>query len=159
MQNMFNRLPTKLLEHQKLSILFKNIQPYYQQAICREKFESVAALTAVLRVLEHTKINCENFREPAANSHSLEPDLAFTGDKRETVNAINNVGRLQINASTTASKCRGTGDFFRDCRMPKQRLFCYKCRQFGVTTNSCQCNSESSGNERAEATTANRLPP
>lgn len=162
MQNMFNRLPTKLTEHQKLAILLKNIHPYFQRAICRENFKTVSELTTVLRILEHTKINCENFREPSNNPRSLEPDLAFRGNTNN-VYAINNFNRNinQQDPNTTMKcwNCRYTGHRFRECNIPRQRMFCFKCGQFGVTTINCNCsNTRFSGNEKPEEMPANPLP-
>lgn len=165
MQNMFNRLPTKLMERQKLSILLKNVQPYFQLAVCRENFNSVAELTTVLRVLEHTRIHCENFREPTHQARSLEPDLAFQGTSSQFVNAIDDTNYTHQHRESSNQKCwncRNIGHRFRDCNLPQQRMFCYKCGRFGITTNSCSCNNNNihynQGNGRTEDGPANRLP-
>ncbi|XP_047523334.1 uncharacterized protein LOC125061777 [Pieris napi] len=36
MQNLFNRLPIKITEREKISVIVKNLQPYFQRAVCRD---------------------------------------------------------------------------------------------------------------------------
>ncbi|KAH9631322.1 hypothetical protein HF086_012573 [Spodoptera exigua] len=79
MQNMFNRLPNPIPETQKLMILRRNLQPYFQKAICRDTFDTVSELTSVLRIVERTKLSCDKFKEPSTGEHSLERDLAYNG--------------------------------------------------------------------------------
>lgn len=158
MQNMFNRLPEKLTETQKLAILLKNIQPYFQQAVCRDRFNSVSELSTVLRILERTKFNCDRFQEPHRNLNVLEPDLAY--QQTSSVSQVNAISRSTINSrggnfinnqNTAAMKCwncRVVGHTFRNCTVPRQRLFCYKCGKFGQTTSNCKCKN--SGNESKE---------
>lgn len=158
MQNMFNRLPEKLDEHKKVNILIRNIQPYFQQALCRDRFESVAELTRVLRIVQQTKNNCDNFREPSSSSTILEPDLAFRGHGLE-VNAMG-LKHCEQNApqSTVLGlrcwNCRNYGHVFRKCNVPRQRLFCFKCGRFGKSVKDCPCRQ---GNEDSKAITADRL--
>lgn len=150
MQNMFNRLPIKILEMQKLAILQKNIQPYYQQAICRESFNSVAELTRILRIIEQTKINCENFKEPMASNMNLEPDLAIqSNNTSSTVSFQNEIAAADIKniEGQKCWNCRNVGHRFNDCPYPKQRIFCYKCGNFGQTFKSCNTCNPQQGNE------------
>lgn len=152
MQNMFNRLPEKVTEQQKLAILLKNIQPYFQQAVCRDIFTSVAELGKVLVILERTKFNCDNFTEPLHTSNALEPDLAYREVHAE-VNAIYKpTSKPPEGPAIMARKCwncRTPGHTFRDCNLPRQRLFCFRCGKFGETTSRCTCGRQ--GNEASEA--------
>lgn len=151
MQNMFNRLPVKISEQEKLSIILKNVQPYYQRAVCRDVFCSIPDLINVLRVIERTKINCDNFEKPRTFRNSLEPDLAYHAD-------CFNVGVQEMvkvdevsNAAGQVKRCwncRERGHVFRECSVPKQRLFCYRCGRFGVTSKDCEC----SGNQQGRST-------
>lgn len=149
MQNMFKRLPIQLTEREKLHILLKNIQPYFQRAICRDQFSSIPDLMNVLRIIDRTKVNCDRFQEPLTSKTNLEPDLAY---KKSVKNELCEVKETEhVNAvSTTNNKrcwnCRELGHVFRECKLPKQRLFCYKCGKFGVTTPKCSCK----GNEQRE---------
>lgn len=160
MQNMFNRLPIPLSELQKLFILRKNLQPYFQKEICRDTFSSVVELTSVLRIIEQTKISCDNFKEPIVNTRSLEQDLAYRG----TSNAVQSQhGNLAVVENRTGSQskcwnCRAPGHRFRECNLPRQRLFCYKCGRFGISIQNCTCNNAQEGNERAESMPANQTP-
>lgn len=192
MQNMFNRLPVKLTEQQKLSILRRNLHPYFQQAICRDNFSTVSELITVLRMIEQTKENCDNFREPELHSRHLEPDLAFQGNYNalnainqcsnadrmnsqhlepnlayqgnyNSLNAIQKTNNHSVPNDSMPSKCwncRSLGHRFRDCQLPQQRMFCYRCGKFGETTKKCPCTGRSgfSGNAQAEDVPPRRLP-
>lgn len=164
MQNMFNRLPTPIPETQKLLILRRNLQPYFQKAICRDTFDSVSELTSVLRIIERTKLSCDNFKEPTPSEHSLERDLAYKGntsnvsrnEKTTELAAIND--KEVLNAGSKCWNCRSPGHRFRDCKLPRQRLFCYRCGRFGKTTNKCSCKATDKGNDNSESMPADRTP-
>lgn len=165
MQNMFNRLPESLSESQKISILLKNIQPYYQQAVCRDQFYSVSELTSVLGIIERTKTNCDQFREPGMSVNTLEPDLAYKGSSGEEVNSFQQrysrkefAENLPRNTEMKCWNCRATGHAFRACKLPRQRIFCYRCGKFGQTTEKCShCSRSGNGKEEGGSTTE-RLP-
>lgn len=153
LQNMFNRLPSPITEQEKITIILRNIQPYYQRAICRDVFFSVSEIVDVLRIVERTKINCDRFEEPKVQRINLEPDLAY---KNPVVNkTINEVStNIEIDNVTSKSQkagtgrcwnCREVGHLFRSCTVPKQRLFCYKCGRFGVTIKDCVCKGNAVG--------------
>ncbi|KAJ8717511.1 hypothetical protein PYW08_005910 [Mythimna loreyi] len=162
MQNMFIRLPTPIPEGQKLLILRRNLQPYLQQAICRDIFDSVREMTSVLRIIERTKLSCDNFKEPTLNKHSLEGDLAYQGNTSRCSGNENRSELAAINDKevvlTKCWNCRATGHRFRDCTLPKQRLFCYRCGRFGRTTSKCSCNATNKGNDSSESMPADRTP-
>jgi hypothetical protein len=158
MQNMFNRLPSKLAETEKICILLRNIQPYYQRAVCRDEFNSVSDLINVLRIVERTKINCDRFEEPKAVRNPLEPDLAHktnnnSGEFREAM-VMEEVAQLQGKPTVISKRCwncREGGHLFRDCKMPKQRLFCYRCGRFGTTAKDCSCKGNALGESSNQA--------
>lgn len=162
MQNMFNRLPTPIAETQKLAILKRNLQPYFQKAICRDTFDSVSELTSVLRIIERTKLSCDNFKEPTQGDQSLERDLAYQGSTSKTSQNDNTTEVAAIDnkevPSTKCWNCRTPGHRFRDCKLPKQRLFCYRCGRFGKTTNKCSCNATNKGNDNTGSMPAGRTP-
>ncbi|CAH2226673.1 jg14360 [Pararge aegeria aegeria] len=149
MQNMFNRLPNPILESEKLMIIVKNLQPYYQRAVCRDTFTSLLDLVNVLRIIERTKVNCDNFQEPKVVVNSLEPDLAYksnsdiASEPKEVCELKNKMDISNINMRCW--NCRETGHLFRSCPIPKQRLFCYRCGRFGITLKDCSCKGNASG--------------
>uniref|UniRef100_A0A1E1WIZ0 CCHC-type domain-containing protein n=1 Tax=Pectinophora gossypiella TaxID=13191 RepID=A0A1E1WIZ0_PECGO len=155
MQNMFNRLPTKIPEQETIMIILRNLQPYYQKAVCRDLFTSIADLIQVLTLVERTKISCDRFVEPKVQKNYLEPDLAYKNssspfDSREinevdTQSEVNNVTNTKATNIKRCWNCRETGHLFRSCAVPKQRLFCYKCGRFGVTSKDCECKGNASG--------------
>lgn len=156
LQNMFNRLPSPITEQEKISIILRNIQPYYQRAICRDVFLSVSDIVDVLRIVERTKINCDRFEEPKVQRINLEPDLAYKNNSSPLTNkTINEVSaKIEIDNVTSKSQkavsgrcwnCREVGHLFRSCSVPKQRLFCYKCGRFGVTSKDCVCKGNAVG--------------
>lgn len=162
MQNMFNRLPTPIPEAQKLMILRRNLQPYFQKAICRDTFDSVSELTSVLRIIERTKMSCDNFKEPSQSDHSLERDLAYKGSTATKSRNENTSELAAIDDKggplTKCWNCRTPGHRFKDCKLPKQRIFCYRCGRFGKTTNKCSCNATDKGNDKSESMPADRTP-
>lgn len=161
MQNMFNRLPTPITETQKLMILRRNLQPYFQKAICRDSFNSVSELTSVLRIIERTKLSCDNFKEPVQSENSLERDLAYQGNiskaKSEETSELAAINSKEMLLSKCWN-CRSPGHRFRECKLPKQRLFCYRCGRFGKTTRKCECNVSDQGNDHSESIPADRTP-
>lgn len=150
MQNMFNRLPSKLSEREQISIILKNLQPSYQRAVCRDTFTSIFDLTNILRIIERTEVNCQKFQEPKNLLSHLEPDLAYC--KSQLASEICEV--KATNVATNAAEqtrrcwnCRELGHTFRLCKVPKQRLFCYNCGKFGFSSKTCSCK----GNEQGES--------
>ncbi|XP_045778198.1 uncharacterized protein LOC123876106 isoform X1 [Maniola jurtina] len=155
MQNMFNRLPNKISETEKLMIIVKNLQPYYQRAVCRDTFTSISDLVNVMRIIERTKINCDKFQEPKSVVNALEPDLAYKSST-ETVIDKKEVSLIKSTDNKPSSNmrcwnCRETGHLFRSCSVPKQRLFCYRCGRFGITLKDCTCKGNASGEGRKPA--------
>lgn len=148
MQNMFKRLPVPPVEREKIYIVMKNLQPYFQRAICRDEFNSMSDLINVLRIVDRTKVNCERFQEPVNYKSNLEPDLAYKHSARKEICTVEE--SQEINAMLSSNRrcwnCRELGHTFRECKLPKQRLFCYKCGKFGSTTPNCTCK----GNEQRE---------
>lgn len=147
MQNMFNRLPNKLAEQEKLKIILKNLQPYYQRALCRDEIYSISDLINVLRIIERTKVNCDNFQEPKNFRSILEPDLAYKSpvegsdvfEVKEMASKPTDVIKMRC------WNCRETGHLFRGCPLPKQRLFCFRCGRFGITSKDCTCKGNAAG--------------
>lgn len=150
MQNMFNRLPNKISENEKIQIIMRNLQPYFQRAVCRDTFVAVEDLVNILQLLERTKRNCDNFQEPQSHKFKLEPDLAY---KPSTYSINHEIKETAAVAEITEKKtvgsrcwnCRETGHLFRACTAIKQRQFCYKCGRFGVTSKNCPCKGNASG--------------
>lgn len=154
MQNLFNRLPQKISETEQIVIIIKNLQPYYQRAVCRDVFTSITDLINVLRIVERTKINCDNFQEPRTLLSSLEPDLAYQANslkvkKKEGIEI--DTSEIKPDIRTRCWNCREIGHLFRSCSMPKQRLFCYKCGRFGVASSRCICKGNATGEGQGSA--------
>lgn len=149
-QNMFNRLPNKMTENEKIQIIIRNLQPYFQRAVCRDTFSSIDDLVNILQLLERTKRNCDTFQEPQSHRFKLEPDLAY---KPSTSIITHEIQETAVVAEITDKKtvgsrcwnCRETGHLFRACTATKQRQFCYKCGRFGVTSKNCPCKGNASG--------------
>lgn len=161
MQNMFNRLPNRITESEKVLIIQKNLSPYYQRAICRDVFVSVSDMMNVLRIVERTKINCEGFEQPKMTVNVLEPDLAYRGVANRAEEADARVGEIAEIRSVQGQgpvqvvkrcwNCRESGHLFRQCTMPKQRLFCYRCGKFGITSKECSCEGNGQGRSSSVA--------
>lgn len=151
MQNMFKRLPVQLSEREKIYIILKNLQPYFQRAICRDEFSSIPDLINVLRIVDRTKVNCERFQEPVSVKSNLEPDLAYKNTVRNEVCEIkeSQTTKVMLSSNRRCWNCRELGHTFRGCKLPKQRLFCFKCGRFGTTSPNCTCM----GNEQGESST------
>lgn len=168
MQNLFNRLPNKISETDKILIILKNLQPYFQQAVCRDSFSCIPELVNVLRIVERTKINCNNFQQPRICRDMLEPDLGYKSEivleKRNNsardIDEVAEVTTVASNKEETVRRqviqkrcwnCRESGHTFRLCTVPKQRLFCFKCGKFGVTSDECGCKGNAQGRNTSSA--------
>jgi hypothetical protein len=159
MQNMFNRLPSRITESEKILIVQKNLLPYYQQSVCRDDFGSIPEMINVLRIVERTKLNCENFRQPHTSKSLLEPDLAYRTPSEITsrVEEVAEVKAVQVQGATQSQvlrrcwNCRESGHIFRDCPVPKQRLFCFRCGRFGVMSKDCECKGNAQGGSLSPA--------
>lgn len=158
MQNMFNRLQSPVSESYKVNIILKNLQPYYQRAVCRDEFSSIMDLVNVLRIVERTKLNCDAFEKPSVGKRSLEPDLAYKGSEVNTVTVDSSpkeeIGVIERNVDGNTRRCwncREYGHAFRNCTLPKQRLFCYRCGRFGTISKDCSCQGNYKGGNNGNA--------
>lgn len=146
---LFSRLTSKLTEEYKVTLLLRNILPFYQSQLALTEVKTVSGLQRLCRRLDQRKESIQCFTSPPRRNQSLEPDLAYvdTEPSRRSM-AASSPARVNTvaNASTrTCWNCGKPGHLASRCTAPR-KLRCYKCNEPGVTSNTCpKC---SSGNAR-----------
>lgn len=168
MSNMFSRLSDSLSEERKLSILCRNILPFYQTQLGLTEIDSVQDLIRYGRKIEERRYAVDSYVPPSRRKGDLEPDLAYIETKMP-LNASdleNNVSTIvgqrfnsddntqRDNHTSSDNKCWNCGSPNHRagrCSEPRTKRFCFRCGMPDVTVNTCsKCsmNRRGSGNYR-----------
>jgi hypothetical protein len=143
MINLFNRLPVRPSEAERLNILRRNLLPYFIHGIGLIDIETVSQLMATCKKLEVTKSLATASRAANPKASLLEPDLADdTSVRPKPV-------RKSV-AAVSCWNCQHTGHVFAQCSEPRRRTFCFRCGKPDVTKNSCECRKKKSVSENPE---------
>lgn len=165
MENLFRRLTYQVTEEEKLSIILRNLQPYYSEKLCFQEIGSIQQLTSLCARIEESRYRVLRFKAPPTARHNLlEPSLAYRQRSFGKVNVCENeaMGRCQeqeyeqdlcaiernlrsrsgsipVEAkSYRCYNCGKSGHAFRDCREPKSsKLSCSKCGSKDKVTAEC----------------------
>lgn len=152
MSSYFNRLRCPVAEEAKLSIIMRNLHPFYQDRLRDPLPTTIDELRTLCRRMEARRDAINNYVEPSNRKMNiLEKDLAF-------VEVLENVDRLEIAPTSSNSsnirqiicyRCNQVGHKSIGCAMPK-KIHCFKCNKDGFTTKNCpKCNSEGNGVRRS----------
>lgn len=139
MLNLFDRLPTRPSEEEKLRVLRRNIAPYFIYGIGLAEIDSVDEFLRVCKQLEHNKRMAENFNcSRTVNHNLLEPDLSPAVSIRER--GRNSPAKVAATTSTFGKQCwncLGRDHMYRNCTQPRSRKFCYGCGQPNTIKSKC----------------------
>lgn len=173
MENLFNKLgPSKPTEEVRIKMIRRNLLPYLQSQLALHETENISDLLRLGRAIEETAVRTQRYVPPPTNyKQLLEPGLAYhkpTGlsqDFHANVSAVapgNSREKIEISAINCRSEitqekevraicwnCEKTGHRFRKCTKPR-RIFCFRCGQLNVTSNSCAKCTSKNGPERTQ---------
>lgn len=146
MKNLFSRLSTPVPESTQLTILLRNLHPFYQTPLGLVEVTSIGQLLTLGRKLEAKKATVEAYVPPPSKHRSMEPDLAYMD---VTSNATSRAASSSANPRTPVKcwNCEQIGHLASRCDRPP-RMHCYKCGEPGVTVRNCRKCSLNSGGTR-----------
>ncbi|KAG5870185.1 hypothetical protein JTB14_032477 [Gonioctena quinquepunctata] len=150
MSSYFSRLGCPTSEEVKLSIVMKNLHPFYQDRLRDPLPISLAELRVLCRRMESRRDIINGYVEPPSRrANVMEKDLAYV-DVAEEISALE-VATSQVPAvdhtkQTVCFRCNKPGHRAIGCALPK-RLQCYGCKKEGFTLRNCP-NCADSGNGR-----------
>lgn len=150
MSSYFNRLGCPISEAAKLSIVLKNLHPFYQDRLRDPLPTTMSELRSVCRRMEARRDVMNSYVEPSSRrGNVLEKDLAF-------IEVTEDLSTLEV----TPAQVRGKGKevvCFK-CKMPGHRAigcarpgnkFCFKCNREGYTVRNCpNCAKQGNGARR-----------
>lgn len=144
MINLFARLSEPISDEQRIKLLLRNIDPYYQKQLSLTDVTSENQLLKLRRKIEKTKASIDNFVAPSRNTSSLEPDLAYNPVSRSRYSEM--AADNSRSDSRHCWNCQQEGHISKSCSTPA-KIHCYRCDEPNVTKASChKCNKRSSGN-------------
>lgn len=158
MQNLFNRLSTRLSEIEQLKIIRRNILPKYVNALALQDIKNTLQLiTLCKKIDEATQINNSN-HQPMARCSLLESDLACLDapgpskpknknfSSKTNSNKNNVIHNKQKNAGSnltnnavspvTCWNCQKTGHVYSSCKESRKK-FCFTCGKLNFTSRTC----------------------
>lgn len=148
MRNYMARLQTPLAESMQLSIIRKNLDPFFVDRLSLQPIESVSDLLNLGRKLEYSRQRVRKFQPPVQQKDSIEPDLAYHGRRRlpdrpgPSIAAVQEENLADVSAATSRGSrgpcwnCQGTEHTYRDC-LAKRSVFCYGCGKANVLKPNC----------------------
>lgn len=147
MLNLFARLSVSLSENLKLSIIQRNLSPFFQTQLAFQTIESIDQLKALGKKLEFQRSIAEAYVPPPPKAKAMEADLAYV-----QVENISGVPTSAICSTASAPRpgitcynCDQEGHIRSECRKPF-RMKCFGCGNLNFTKRTCpRC----SGNERS----------
>lgn len=157
MKNMFSRLSVGLSEERQLSILCRNILPFYQTQLGLIEILSIQDLVRYGRKIEERRHAVESYVPPSRRKGDLETDLAYIETKTplniftvesQNFKTANDHGR-RGNNDVTNNKCWNCGSIEHRagrCTEPRKVKFCFRCGKPEVTVNTCPKCSNHKGN-------------
>lgn len=140
MQNLFNKLSEQPSEEKRLSVVMRNLQPYYTERLCFKRIATLRELSALCGEIEENRARVARFKPPPSTRYGslLEPAFAY---KHRQIQKINCCDYVHEHAHTDEDEiCEIAGDrapinsgAFRD---PK-KIRCYNCQQLGHWSKEC----------------------
>lgn len=149
MTSYFNRLGCPISEDAKLSIVLKNLHPFYQDRLRDPLPTTMSELRSICRRMEARRDVMNSYVEPSARRGSvLERDLAF-------IEVTEDLSALDVTPKATGQqkeivcfRCKKPGHRAIGCALPGGK-HCFKCNREGYTVRNCpNCAKQGNGARR-----------
>ncbi|XP_074027918.1 uncharacterized protein [Leptinotarsa decemlineata] len=152
MSSYFSRLRCPVHEEVKLSIIIRNLHPFYQDRLRDPLPTTIDELRIVCRKMEARRDSINSYVEPPTRRMNvLEKDLAFV----EVSHSLDQLDITSSSPTTSASRqitcfrCNQVGHRAIGCALPK-KIYCFKCKAEGFTSKNCpKCAKEGNGVRRS----------
>lgn len=147
MSGYFSRLRCSISEQAKLSIIMKNLHPFYQDRLRDPLPRTISELRTTCRRLEARRDIINSYTEPTSRrGNVVEKDLAFI-DVAEEVQSLDIAGPSGRSKpkEIVCYRCKMPGHKAIGCAM-ESKLVCFKCQREGYTVRTCPSCSKK-GNE------------
>lgn len=142
---LFERLSTKLSESERVKILLRNLDPFFQKQLALHPPRTINEILTAGRMLESTRQRVSEFKPPPVSSKdTLEPEFAYHGStirrrvhtvtEESNTESLNTESRVRLRGMCW--NCRERGHHFPECKKPRNR-FCYKCGHRDVVMSTC----------------------
>lgn len=131
MELMFNELPYRTAERQKVQIIRRNLLPAYQDRLALVDTNTIAQLTFACDRIEHSQYS-------AMRRTQQQPSFSQTRPEASSPRVS-----VPVDLSTyRCFNCKNLGHHFNDCLM-ERRLFCFRCGKSNFSTLNCpNCKSK-----------------
>lgn len=168
MEILFNRLPSKPPESERIRLIKHNLLPYFHPLLAVKSINTLVELIHIYRDLEEAHHCAEQFKPPpAVSKFLLEPDLAYKRpfSRVSTLDVSAHEFQLTDASSSTTDmdtfhpqppsiaivtcwNCRKTGHRYSACTEPR-RMYCFRCGSPGFTTKTClKCSGNTTGSRQ-----------
>lgn len=155
MENLFKRLGYPVPEEHKLAILLRNLQPYYTERLCFQRYTTLRDLKYLCMEIEENRNRVMRFKQPPTyKSNLMEPSMAYKHRNPSKINCVDhkqdNSDQSEIDseqdnevcafnkpaAVATGNEgrqykcfnCGKTGHLYKDCKEPKSsKIACFSC--------------------------------
>ena len=132
-------------EELKLSMIRKNLNPFFTQGLALTEVLSLDHLKTLGRQLEVSQARVLGYSESGkGKAKSLEPEFAFKQPsvRKATVHALaaerpDLTGDVPKSLSLSCYNCGKVGHKFSQCEVKSDKKFCYKCGRKDVTVRNC----------------------
>lgn len=140
MVNIFDQLVEPLSEAKKIDMVTRNMLPYLIERLALIDIIDLGHLSRTCKKIEDAKSKIRGYRSvPSVESPRREPRRPMYELEAAPLIKAYNVENFCWN-------CREPGHFFKLCRQPKMRVFCYFCGELGQLARQCSSCRES-GNQ------------
>lgn len=104
MKNLFNRLTEPPSDEEKLRMIIRNLNPFYQQGLGYTQVDTLEQLLTIGRRLEDRRSAAESYVSPRPQKGDLETDLSYIG-----------TATSKSPSQPTCFFCKKPGHFRREC--------------------------------------------